>query len=424
MCDNAKSIIHQCVNGDKDSSLLISILDPVWINSPHDSAILSTIIKLSTMGRPISASTISSRIAGVVGVEECKRMFTSQSAVESYIHACENECGWDISSCVEQIKLDYTKTNIQNATKLIIDALPTYESAADAASGSIEIIASNIDKSIGESGAHTQDEAVGSWIKSMKDMNVKSWDFPFPSWSKRANFKQSQIISFAAPSEAGKTWFGLSMLENICASGDNVAVFSGEMTPEELIDRLVCMGGISDTANTSAVMSRVEEIEKWNFTIYDGVITIDKIRAAVVRARAMGRPYDAVIVDHVHLMNFSGKDGYRIAMNDAMSVFKSEIANRERCGVILLAQLRKPPDSEINRRPRKSDIRESAAIENISDWIFLMARTNEDNVASTEAKIWNDKRRGGRGRLPTISVEISPVQNRLVEIDLGMIGRI
>jgi replicative DNA helicase len=420
MSESARAIIAQAVKGDRDTSALISILEPEWIENPHDQAVIRTIIDLSVGEKPVTANTISKRIAGVIGTEDCRKLFKGQKAVAEYVGKCENPDGSRMKSHADQIKLDYIKREILSGCKRVVDSLPSYQSAEDAASGAIEILAAGIDPSIGQSGAYNQQQAVESWLeqRAAEASGVfHTWDWPFETWNKKARFKQSQIVVFAAPSETGKSWFGDHVLEKVCKTGDRVALFTGEMTPEEHIERLVKMGGFSDLQlDSPAALQRLETVMGWDFTIYDGTITIEKILAACIRAAAIGKPFHTIIVDHVHLMDFEGKDGYRIALNRAMSKFKGEIANRLRCGVVLLCQLRKPEDSSPNRRPRKSDIRESAAIENIADYIFLMARLDEDNIESTVSNIWNEKRRGGK-RFPTIEVCIADKANRLVETE-------
>lgn len=420
MSEHARAIIAQAVKGDKDTNTLISIVLPDWIESAHDAAIVRTIIDLSVGEKPISPKTIAGRLAGVIGSDEAKKLFRSQKAVVEWVEKCENPSGARMAAHAEQIKLDFIKREIKSATERVMDSLPTYTSAEDAASGAIEILAAGVDVGIGEAGAFDAVSAASSWLeqRSAEASGVfHSWEFPFHAWNRKARFKQSQIIVFAAPSETGKSWFGDHMLEKVCKAGDRVALFTGEMTPEEHIERLVKMGGFAEEKlDSAAAKKRLAEVMEWDFTIFDGTITIERILAAVIRAKAIGKPFHCVIVDHVHLMDFHGKDGYRIALNRAMSKFKGEIANRYKCGVVLLCQLRKPENSAPNQRPRKSDIRESAAIENIADWIFLMARTDEDNVESTVSNIWCEKRRSGK-RFPTIEVYIDDRLNRLIETE-------
>lgn len=413
MSESARAIVAQAVKGDRDTSALISIIKPEWIESAHDAALIRTVIDLSVSEKPISPKTIAGRIAGVVGSDECRKLFQSQKAVVEYVEKCENPDGSRMKAHADQIKLDYTKREIKSATKRVIDSLPNYLSAEEAASGAIEILASGVDTNIGESGAYSPQQAAASYIE-MRDEEESgvfhTWEWPFPTWQRYSRFKQSQVTVFAAPSESGKSWFGIQMLRAACKQGDRVAYFTGEMTPPELIERMVKIG-MGDGMTEAEALA---EIEGWDFVMYDGTVTIEKIQAATIRARAMGKPFHMVVVDHIHLMDFPGNEGYRINMNRAMMIFKSEIANRMKCGIVLLAQLRKQETSAPNQRPRKDDIRESKAIENIADWIFLMARTNEDEVTSTDANIWNDKRRGGK-RMPTIEVHISDKKNRLVE---------
>lgn len=416
LSDSAKAIVSLAVSGDRDTPALISMVKSDWIEDPHDSAVLETVMDLSVSQKPITPKTIAGRIAGVIGADEARKLFASQSSVIDYVKRCSNPDGSRMKAHADQIRLDFIKREITSATKRVIDSLPTYQSAEDAASGAIEILASGVDSTIGESGAYTPEQAAAGYVemREAEESGVfHTWEWPFETWQRYSRFKQSQIVVFAAPSEAGKSWAGIQMLRTACKQGDRVAYFTGEMTPPELIERLVVIER-GDTGCTESEALSI--IEGWDFVMYDGTITIEKIQAATIRAKAMGKPFHMVVVDHIHLMDFPGKEAYRINMNRAMSIFKSEIANRMKCGVFLLAQLRKGDTSAPNQRPRKDDIRESKAIENIADWIFLMARINEDDVESTDSYIWNDKRRSGGKRMPTIEVCISDTKNRLVEL--------
>jgi replicative DNA helicase len=420
--DNAKAIVAQALKGDKEVASLVSMIDARWIENQHDAAIIATIIDLAVSGKPITSKTIAGRIAGVIGPDECRSLFTGQNAVVEYTQSCTNEDGSKIKAHAEQIKLDYVKRLVKENAKRVVDELPRFSSAEQAASGAIEIMASGIDQAIGDDGAEHSASLVQSWLHSKQNADVGwAFEWPLPTWARRGKMRQSEIAIFAAPTGVGKSWFGIQMLQNACRSGARVALFSGEMTPEEQLDRIVQMGGYSEAdieqGNLNPnVMARLQEVMDWDFTVYDGRITIDRIRAAVIRARAVGKPYNMVIIDHVHLMDFGASSNYRLALNNGMSILKSEIANREKCAIVLLAQLRRPSDSESRRRPRKEDIKESSAIEQIGDYVFLMCRQNEDDVDSTVSTIWCDKRRKGR-RFPAIDVEIHPRLNRIIELE-------
>lgn len=421
MSESAKAIIAQSIKGDREVSSLITLVKHEWIENQHDASIIATIIDLSVAGKPITPKTIGARIAGVVGADVCKSLFQSQGAVADYVEACTNTDNSSIRAHAENLKMEHTKRSIVAATKRIVSELPKFSTAEQAASGAVEIMAAGVDASVGEENAEGGAELVQKWLESKRDESVGwAFDWPLPTWAQRARFRQSEICIFAAPTGVGKSWFGTQMLQNACRAGANVAMFSGEMTPAEQMDRIIQMGGFTEEdieqGNLSVnVMDRIKEVEGWNFTIYDGRITIDRIRAAVIRARAIGKPYHMVIIDHVHLMDFGGGNSYRIALNNGMSILKSEIANREKCAVVALCQLRRPADADARRRPRKEDIKESSAIEQIGDYVFLMVRDDEDDVDSTASMIYCDKRRKGR-RFPAVHVEIHPKLNRIVEL--------
>jgi replicative DNA helicase len=417
----ARGIIRHALAGDRQTSNLLSLLWPSWISDEKARAVIETIIDLSITGRPITHETISMRLSGVVGKKLARDLFYSKKGVVQFLEEIEDEAIPEagIPALAEQIKLESTIATIKASAKEMVSSLDSYVTAEEASTKSIEIMAAAIDESIGDDESVEAGPLVQDWFAKRMDRS-KEWsvDWPFQTWNKYAPLRAKQIAVYAAPTGVGKSWFGTGMVEEGCKAGGRVAVFTGEMSAQELLERMVKGGGFSDAdmeqeTPSDRLMKRAEEVSEWDFVIHEGPITIDRIRAACVRARAVGKPYSLVIVDHVHLMRF-GAGNYRLELNDAMSAFKSEIAQREGCAVILLCQLRRPHDGKQRKRPRKEDIKESSAIEQIADFVFLMAQQNEDDVDSTRANVWCDKRRGGR-RFPVIEVEIHEKLNRLIE---------
>ena len=421
----ARGIIKLALEKDRSTYSLLTLLEPKWVEAERERTIIQTIIDLSISSRPISKETIASRISGVVGRDLCRELFSSQKGVVAYITAIEIEDkpSEAMAELAEQIKLDHTKETITRSVTEIMERLPEFTNAEQAASGAVEIMASSIDGAIMDEGAIEAPALVDRWMKQKRAVDT-SWscEWIFPTWQKRGRLRSGQIVVFGAPTGVGKSWFLNGTVEAACRNGGRVAIFTGEMSAEEQLDRLILAGGIDEvsirpeTFDFDKVKERVETVMDWDFVVYDGVITINKIRSAVVRARAIGKPFNMVLVDHIHLMDFGTGNNYRLNVNAAMTTFKSEIANRERCAVVLLAQLNRPPKDGPRKRPRMTDVRESSAIEQIADYAYLMARVNEDDEDSTASVIWCDKARGQRKRMPPIDVEIHPRLNRLVEL--------
>lgn len=58
--------------------------------------------------------------------------------------------------------------------------------------------------------------------------------------NKLGGFKPGDLVILAARPSMGKTALALNIAQNIGESGKNVAVFSLEMSKEQLTDRLIC----------------------------------------------------------------------------------------------------------------------------------------------------------------------------------------
>lgn len=251
----------------------------------------------------------------------------------------------------------------------------------------------------------------------------KTWRWPFPSWNSRRLLEESKIVVIGAPSGAGKSLLGIQFLEIACRADTRVALFSMEMSEPEQRERLIMQGPIhesmiaSESFNMDAIADRVNEILKYDYTVFEGSTSFKRIQSAVLRAKAMQRPYGMLIIDHLHLVDVAGGESYRLSLNNLLAGLRA-LANTERMPIILLAQLSRPPkDAGKDYRPRMTDLRDSGAIEQIADYAFLLKRNEVEDgqEESPEGRIWCDKRRGGR-RFPMIPVLLSPQKNRFVEL--------
>lgn len=227
--------------------------------------------------------------------------------------------------------------------------------------------------------------------------------WPFDFWNTDNNeMRGGQITIFAAPSENGKSWFAIQSMVRNCLAGRKVVYFSGEMTSVEIIDRMIpIIGGGRDNA--------IEKMRGLNFNIYDG----SKLTPDTIHGYFDNNYADLVIIDHLHLMSFSSSN-YRIELNEALASFKGDIANRYKTGMLILGQLKRGIEPfSVKNRPHVTDIRESSAIENIADWILLMAQEEPDNPLGSPSNIWCAKRRGG-SRFSTIRVVLRPSEGGII----------
>ncbi|MBG0777892.1 MAG: replicative DNA helicase [Desulfovibrionaceae bacterium] len=233
-----------------------------------------------------------------------------------------------------------------------------------------------------------------------------------------AGLQPSDLIILAARPSMGKTAFALNLGMN-AAIFENVptAIFSLEMSSEQLIQRLLCAWGRVDLAS---LRRGFLDDEDWN-RLYDAAnalsaapIFIDdtpalstmELRSRCRRIKAE-RGLGLVIVDYLQLMRSSRRtDSRELEISDISRTLKA-LAKELHVPVIALSQLNRKVEERTNRRPLLSDLRESGAIEQDADVILFLYRDDvynkrDDNPKKNVAEVIIGKQRNG----PTGEVEL------------------
>lgn len=370
-------------------------------------------------------SSLISRLPGV-GAERYRRAFVNQDAALNYLQSCIAEAsGISVETALEQTKNDYARKSLKIAIAEIQDIMIEESSAEEMMTRACERIVSALDGTIAERDAIEAADAIAQWtaMAQRPDSGIY-YEQLFPTHRFFSKIRPSNIIVVGAPSGHGKSFLGLEYAEKLAGAGCPVAYFTMEMSRNELIERQILMGGFSEEQielgkiDYLAIEDRLNELKALPITFYENATTIDRIQTALIRARIAGRPYKAVVIDHLHLMTILGKEGYRLGMNEMLSKMRL-LANREQCVFIVLAQLRRPPQDDKDYVPRMSDLKESSAIEQIADYIFMLNRDTdpETHQVLTEGSIYCPKRRNGKS-IPRIRVRFDSEKVRFRELEL------
>jgi replicative DNA helicase len=206
--------------------------------------------------------------------------------------------------------------------------------------------------------------------------------------------KPAEMIVLAARPSMGKTSLALNIAEYIAmgvGSPDKepkgVAVFSLEMSAAALVQRMICcrarvssgkiMGGYLSTEQHSRLMNAADELKRAPIFIDDsGGLDVMEMRA---RARRLKKKYDIqfVVVDYLQISHCAkqSRDGWQREVAGISSELKS-MAKELNIPVMVLSQLSR--DAEKRDRtsgiPKLSDLRDSGAIEQDADVVFLLRR--------------------------------------------------
>ncbi len=164
-----------------------------------------------------------------------------------------------------------------------------------------------------------------------------------------------------------------------------VAIFSLEMSKEQLVQRLICSQ--AEIKSQDLRRGKVQDSDWHRITnavneLYQAPIFIDDVPGAgTFEMRAKARRLTAehgqlglIVIDYLQLAHSSGKSENRVQeISEIARAFKS-MARELKCPIIALSQLSRAVEQREDKRPMLSDLRESGAIEADADIVTFIYR--------------------------------------------------
>ncbi len=226
---------------------------------------------------------------------------------------------------------------------------------------------------------------------------------------KITGLNKSDLILLAARPGMGKTSLALNVALNVAKGGKTVAVFSLEMSREQLATRLLSSEALVENNRLRTGLLRETDWEK-----IAGAATVlnrldvridDNPLLSVADMNAKCRRLDGlalVVVDYLQLMTSAGGSGRggesRQQVVSDMSRMLKIMAKELNVPVICLSQLSRANEKRDDKRPMLSDLRESGAIEQDADIVLFLYRDdyyNEDSEKHNIAECIVAKNRHG-----------------------------
>ena len=210
---------------------------------------------------------------------------------------------------------------------------------------------------------------------------------------------KSDLLLLAARPGMGKTSMALNVaLSAAKSSGKTVAIFSLEMSKEQLVTRLLANEGLIENTRLSTGNLRESDWEKiaqaasvlnqTNIRIDDNpLLTVADMNAKCRRLENLG----LVVIDYLQLMTSAGGKGYsgenrQQAVADISRMLKI-MAKELQVPVLCLSQLSRANEKREDKRPMLSDLRESGAIEQYADIVMFLYRDDYYNEDSDKRNI-------------------------------------
>ena len=211
-----------------------------------------------------------------------------------------------------------------------------------------------------------------------------------------AGLQPSDLILIAARPSMGKTAFVLNIAQHVAFKQNMaVAVFSLEMSKEQLVNRMFSLESKVDAQNLRTGQLSEADWEKLiesAGTIAQSHLIIDDtpgISIAEMRSKCrkfkMEHDLKLIIIDYLQLMSGSGKTESRQQEISEISRSLKALARELSVPVIALSQLSRAVEQRPDHRPMMSDLRESGAIEQDADVVMFIYRDDYYNK-ETELK--------------------------------------
>lgn len=419
---------------DKDGFIVIwDILAPEDFYEDANAKIFEVMFDLFKLNKPIDLITVREKlddkklldsIGGITYLAELTEIVPTSSNIFEYAQIVKNKAVLRklIKAGNEVVSLGYmedeqinellekaekslfwvTQTFIKNKLVHINDILTQrYEEFAE----------------IHENPALVQQHRLQTWFGNLdnKLTGLKWWDM---------------VIVAARPS-MGKTALSMNLAQNIGFKKKKVAIFSLEMSKEQLTDRMIAsaMGidswklqkGELEDHEFSKIGEAMEMLSEADIYIDDsaGGNLVDLKSKA--RRLKMESWLDLIIIDYLQLMtNWNSMN--RVQEVSEISRGIKALARELDVPIIALSQLSRAVESRPDKRPVLSDLRESGSIEQDADIVMMIYR--EDYYDEfTERKWVTDLfiRKNRNGPIWSVQLMFQKNNQKFVEIETHMV---
>lgn len=199
-------------------------------------------------------------------------------------------------------------------------------------------------------------------------------------------FQKGALILVAARPGCGKTSLGMNMINHAAVKcGKKCAIFSLEMSKEEIATRSICSLAYVDMAKAlkgemnekewKSILTASKKLSESNIYIDEGFSKSPLDILGKCRKLKREKGLDILMIDYLQLMQGSEKSNENRTQEISNITRTLKMAARElEIPIILLSQLSRQSEGRKDHRPILSDLRESGSIEQDADMVLFIYR--------------------------------------------------
>lgn len=204
--------------------------------------------------------------------------------------------------------------------------------------------------------------------------------------------RAGDLVIVAGASSMGKTCVARNIAFGAGFKGKRVALFSQEMSEEQLAMRTVSAearrSGVAhvdyrDLDNATVSIAKLDRLDTIPDRLPRNIVINSKssqtARDVLVKSRSAAKMLgglDLIVIDYLQIMNIDKERGenHSVAVGKVTAALKA-LAKDMGCPVIVLSQLSRLKGRE-DKRPTLDDLRDSGSIEQDADKVFFVYREN------------------------------------------------
>jgi replicative DNA helicase len=211
--------------------------------------------------------------------------------------------------------------------------------------------------------------------------------------------QKSDLLIVAGRPASGKTGFLITVALNAAIKhGKHVAMFSLEMSNEQLVQRMLAQGsGINSQKLRSG---KITEPEQWEHFVHavevlsgTNIYLDDTPAMTPIQMRTKCRrlhleeQIDLVLVDYIQLMSGDTRTDNRVQEVSYISRNLKTLARELNVPVLAAAQLSRAVEQRSDKTPMLSDLRESGSLEQDADIVMFIHRKEENKNESSPTEL-------------------------------------
>ncbi len=233
-----------------------------------------------------------------------------------------------------------------------------------------------------------------------------------------SGLQKSDLILLAARPSMGKTALALNMAMNAALENNIVAIFSLEMSKEQLGHRLLSSYSRINSQKLTTGNIDADEfnelVETLNYLTGTKLFIDDTAGISILELRSKARKIknehglDLIVIDYLQLMQGAARKGADYNRQQEISEISRSLkalARELKVPILALSQLSRSVELRADKRPMLSDLRESGSLEQDADIVMFLYREeyyDKETENSNIAELVIAKNRNG----PTTSINL------------------